>query len=54
MIKWLLLQGQLLGDQGGMTAGHSNFLHCCMLTHTCFQARAPRSREADRIYHSLV
>lgn len=55
MIKQLLLQGQLLQDQGWMTAGHSNFLHCCMLTHTSFQARVFRRREGDwGTYHSLV
>ena len=48
MIKPLSLQGELLWDQGRMTAGHSNLLHCCTLTHKHLRAKALRRKEGHR------
>lgn len=48
MIKLLLLQGELLRDQGWMTAGHSNLLRCCTLTHKNLRAKALRRKEGHR------
>lgn len=48
MIKLLLLQGELLRDQGWMTAGHSNLLRCCTLTHKNLWAKALRRKEGHR------
>lgn len=48
MIKLLSLQGELLGDQERVTAGHSNLRHCCTLTHKHLQAKALRRKEGHQ------